>query len=208
MRLIRIALLVALALAVSGCGAKKQAAASGGAEIVPATAPVFVSIDSNLSSDQWQQVDELLRKFPIRSEAVASLRSALEEEAGLDYEQDIEPALGDEIDLVWLDLADEGSNVVAVTKPKDADAFRRMIEKGNEQRPGHARLRGARTTGSSSRTRSRRSTASRSNLRRARSWPTTRSYKDALAELPDDALVHVYARGRASSRLCRAAFPG
>ena len=133
MRLTRIALLIALALAVSGCGANKDAATSGGAEIVPANTSAFVSIDSNLSSDQWQQVDELLRKFPIRSEAIASLRAALEEDSGLDYEQDVEPALGDEIDLVWLDFREGGSNVVAMTKPKDEAAFRRLIEKGNEK---------------------------------------------------------------------------
>ena len=197
MRLIRIALLVALALAVSGCGAKEEAATSGGAEIVPATAPVFVSIDSNLSSDQWQQVDELLSKFPIRSVALASLRSSLEEETGLDYEQDVEPALGDEIDLVWLDFANDGSNVVALTKPKDEDAFRRMIEKGNENEATQGRIRSCSrrwTAGSFSRTRSRRSIASRQESE-GEKLADDAVFKDALAELPDEALVHVYVRG-------------
>ena len=100
---------LALALAVSGCGAKKQAAASGGAEIVPATAPGFISIDSDLSSDQWQQLDKLLRKFPSYPQLLAEARSSLKEEAGLDYESDIKPALGNEIDVVWLDFAAGGT---------------------------------------------------------------------------------------------------
>ena len=68
-RFLQIAALIALALALSGCGAKDRGATASGAEIVPANAPAFVSIDSDLSSDQWQQVDELLRKFPARADA-------------------------------------------------------------------------------------------------------------------------------------------
>ena len=193
MRLTRIALLVALALAVSGCGAKKDAA-GGGAEIVPATAPVFVSIDSNLSSDQWRQVDELLRKFPIRSEAVASLRSTVEEEAGLDYEQDIEPALGEEIDLVWLDLLDDGSNVVAVTKPKDAAAFRRLVEKGNEHGPDTLVFEETDDWFVLSDTQQKIDRFQEQSASGEKLADDT-LYQDALAELPDEALVHVFARG-------------
>jgi hypothetical protein len=193
-RAIRIALLVALVLAVSGCGAKKDAAASGGAELVSATAPVFVSIDSNLSSDQWQQLDELLRKFPIRDEALSSLRSSLEEETGLDYEQDIKPALGDEIDLVWLDFANEGSNVVALTEPKDADAFRRMIEKGNEKGPDtlvFEETDGWFVLSDTQQKIDRFMEESASGEKLA----DDAVFKDALGELPDEALVHVFAGG-------------
>jgi Protein of unknown function (DUF3352) len=195
-RAIRIALLVALALAVSGCGAQEQSAASGGAELVSATAPIFVSIDSNLSSDQWQQVDELFRKFPIRSEALASLRSSLEDETGLDYEQDVKPALGDEIDLVWLDFANDGSNAVALTKPKDAAAFRRMIEKGNAKDNGEDPLLFEEMDGWFVLS----DTQQKIDRFQAESEGDKLSddevFKDALAELPDDALVHVFARGR------------
>ena len=95
----------------------------------------FISIDSDLSSDQWQQLDKLLRKFPSYPQLLAEARSSLKEEAGLDYESDIKPALGDEIDVVWLDFAAGGTNVVALTKPDDPDALKRMIEKGNEKGP-------------------------------------------------------------------------
>jgi hypothetical protein len=206
-RLIRIALLVALVLAVSGCGAKKDAAASGGAELVSATAPVFISIDSNLSSDQWQQVDELFRKFPIRSQALSSLRSSLEEEPGLDYEQDIKPALGDEIDLVWLDFAAGGSNVVAVTKPKDADAFRRMIEKANEQSPDTLVVEerdGWFVVSDTQQKLDRFREESASGTKLA----DDTVFKDALAELPGEALVHVFARGESIVKALQGGVPG
>jgi hypothetical protein len=197
-RAIRIALLVALVLAVSGCGAKEQSAASGGAELVSATAPIFVSIDTNLGSDQWQQVDELFRKFPIRSEALASLRSSLEDETGLDYEQDVKPAFGDELDVVWLDFENDGSNAVALTKPNDEAAFRRMIEKGNENEsdPGSDPLLFEEMDGWFVLS----DTQEKIDRFQAESEGEKLSddevFNDALAELPDDALVHVFARGR------------
>lgn len=195
MRIARIGVLLAFALAVSGCGAKKQASASGGAEIVSASAPVFVSIDSNLSSGQWQHVDTLLHKFPAYPQLIEEIRSSLAEGSGLDYEQDVKPALGDEIDLVWLDFGNGGSNVVAVTKPKDADAFRRMIEKGNknpdqtvvfEERNGWFVLSDAQEKLD----RFQEQAASGEKL------SDNTVFKDALAAVPDDALVHVYARGK------------
>ncbi len=206
MRIVRIGLLVALTLAVSGCGAKKQASASGGAELVSASAPVYMSIDSNLSSDQWQQVDELLGKFPGFEEAVAQARLSLKDDLGLDYEQDIKSAMGDEIGLVWLDFANGGENVVVVTKPKDVDAFRRLIERANEtesvqavsaERDGWFVL----SNTQEKLDHFREQAASGEKL------SDNALFKDALAELPDEALVHVYARGESIVEALQS-FPG
>jgi Protein of unknown function (DUF3352) len=205
-RLFRIALLVALALAVSGCGAKKQASASGGAELVSASAPAFISIDSDLSSDQWQQVDKLLEKFPGYEQALAEARSSVESESGLDYEKDFKPAMGDEVNLVWLDFANGGENVVFMTKPKDADAFRRLIEKANEteseqavfeERDGWFFL----SDTQEKLDRFREESASGEKL------SDDAVFKDALAELPDEALVHIYARGESIVEALQS-FPG
>lgn len=195
MRVLRLGLLVALALAVSGCGSKKQVSASGGAEIVSATAPVFVSIDSNLSSSQWKQVDKLLRRFPISEQLTAQVRSSLREGSGLDYERDVKPALGDEIDLVWLDFENGGTNVVAVTKPKDADALKRMIEKGNknpdqtvvfEEKDGWFVISNTQQ----------KLDRFRQEAESGKKLSGDALFKDALAELPDDALVHIFVRGK------------
>jgi Protein of unknown function (DUF3352) len=194
MRSLSIGVLIALALVASGCGAKDRVAATGGAEVVPASAPVFVSIDSDLSSDQWQQVDELLSKFPARSMLVSELRSSLKEESGLDYEDDLKPALGDEVDLVWLDFANGGSNVVGLTKPKDEDAFQRMVEKGNSTGPDDLICEEVDGWFVCADTRAKidRFTAMSDDNKLA----DEELFKDALAELPDEALVHVYVRGQ------------
>lgn len=123
-------LLTALALVTAGCGGDSKVRAEG-ASVVSASAPAFVSINSNLSSDQWRTTDDLLKSFPGRSQLLQFIRSSLLREAGLEYDEDIEPALGDEIDFVWLDFAARGENVVAVTKPEDEDAFRRLVERAN-----------------------------------------------------------------------------
>jgi hypothetical protein len=192
--LLSIGILAALAVVAAGCGAKNQSDAAGGAEIVSASAPAFASIDSDLSSDQWQQVDELLEKFPARSMLVTELLSSLKEDSGLDYEDDIEPALGDEVDLVWLDLAYGGTNVVGLTKPKDEAAFQRMVEKGNNTGPDDLiceELDGWFVCADS-----------HEKVDRFKAMPGDEKladdelYNDALAELPDEALVHLYVRGQ------------
>ena len=194
MRLFRIVVLIALALAAAGCGAKDRPAAEGGAEIVSASVPVYVAIDSNLSSEQWQQVDDLLRKFPAYSDALQSLRSELKTETGLEYERDVKPALGDEIDLVWLDFQNDGTNVVALTKPKDEDAFRRMVEKGNETEGSE--LICEEQSGWQVCSDSQAKLDRFEGLPEGEKLADDEHFNDALAELPEDSLVHVYVRGQ------------
>ncbi len=95
-RLFRLALIGAAALTLAGCGASDKAA-SGGAEIVPANAPAFVTVDTDADSGQWNQIEKLLKKFPDGDQAIRFLRASFEEDLKLDWEQDVKPALGDEI---------------------------------------------------------------------------------------------------------------
>ena len=50
------------------------------------------------SSSQWQQLDELAQKFPASDKALARIELALAKQ-GVDYENDVKPALGPEIDV-------------------------------------------------------------------------------------------------------------
>ena len=193
-RFLRIGLLAALVLAVSGCGAKDEAASAEGARLVSANAPVFVSINSDLSSGQWRQVAELVRKFPAGEDAVSSLEEELKNASGLTYEADLEPALGDEVDLVWLDFENEGENLVLLTKPEDEDAFEKMIAKGNESGPDDLVCEALDAWQVCAFT--------QANIARFRQQSSEdkladdETFNDALAELPDEALVHVYVRGQ------------
>ena len=132
-RLIRIALLVALALAVSGCGAKEEAATSGGAEIVPANTPAFVSIDSNLELRPVAAGRRAASQVPdpLRGDRVSRARPSRRTRAST-TSRTSSLLSATRSTSSGSTSPTTGSNVVAVTKPKDADAFRRMIEKGNE----------------------------------------------------------------------------
>ncbi len=109
-RALLLSLLAALALAVAGCGGS-EAGGSGavgtqglaGAELLPADTVVYAAIDSDLDSDQWQQVDELLQKFPGRERLISEIRKGLSSE-GVSFDDDIEPALGEALYFALLDI--------------------------------------------------------------------------------------------------------
>jgi hypothetical protein len=75
-------------------------------------------------------VNDLASKFPDKQKGVDEIKKSLRDE-GFDWEHDVKPALGPEVDIVWLDFANDGENIVALLQPKDDDAFARAVEKGN-----------------------------------------------------------------------------
>lgn len=100
---------------------------------MPATVPLFVSIDSDLQSPQWQQVDALANKFPDKQKAIDSLKAQLQKK-GLDWDGDVKPALGPEMDVVMLDLA-HPEDTVGLLQPNDQGAFESLVKKGNANDP-------------------------------------------------------------------------
>ncbi|MDX6412733.1 MAG: hypothetical protein QOH23_143, partial [Gaiellaceae bacterium] len=125
-------LLAGLAFVVAGCGGTTNPS-SGATDIVPSTAALFVAIDSNTSSSQWQTLDALASKFPDRQKAVDSAKQQLAKK-GLDWERDLKPALGPELDVVMLDFAHPNDSV-ALMQPNDEGAFERAVKKGNATDP-------------------------------------------------------------------------
>jgi Protein of unknown function (DUF3352) len=113
----------------AGCGGT-ETAGSGAAGIVPAGVPAFVAVDADPDSSQWDTVNELASKFPDKQKGIDSIKKDLRDE-GLDWDRDVKPALGSELDIVWLDFANGGENIVALMQPDDDDAFARAVKKGN-----------------------------------------------------------------------------
>lgn len=127
------AVAAALALGATGCGGSAGAAGGeGAAAILPAKTPVYVSVDTDLSSDQWQTVDKLLDKFPGKQQFLTQLRTSFESDAKVSWEKDVKPALGDELDVAVLDLSDSPTFGILV-KPKDAAKFDALVQKLNAQ---------------------------------------------------------------------------
>src|SRR5438477_7256907 len=101
-RTLALALFAFLALLAAGCGGGMTSNSSGsGAFLVRPDALVFVSFDADLGSSQWKQVDALSKKFPGRDMALAQIGKELQKDQ-LDYNRDIKPALGPEVDLAIL----------------------------------------------------------------------------------------------------------
>ena len=78
-------------------------------------------------------MDELASKFPDKQKAIDSINKQLLKK-GLDWDRDLKPALGPELDVVTLDFAHPGETV-ALMQLKDEAAFERAVKKGNAADP-------------------------------------------------------------------------
>jgi hypothetical protein len=128
-------LLVPLALLAAACGGSSTSATgsgtASGAEVAPADAIGFVSIDTDDGSDQWQQADELLQKFPIREELLSWLQRQIADDQ-IDFEDDVAPALGPTLDVVAVRGAGGETLIVGLTQPDDADKLGALLKKSDE----------------------------------------------------------------------------
>jgi hypothetical protein len=89
---------IAAALATGCGGSPAQAPAS--ASLAPADAVVYARIVTDSGSAQWQQAEQILGRLPgVRDTVVSGMKQALADEA-LDWEEDVAPALGDEVVVV------------------------------------------------------------------------------------------------------------
>jgi uncharacterized protein DUF3352 len=129
-------LAAALALVAGGCGGQSNTSASGasdsaGAGIAPARALLYATVDTDLSSDQWKQVDTLLDKFPGKQKLLTQLRTSFQKDTKTSWENDVKPALGDELDVAVLDF--DTRQVVGFTQPGDDAKFDALVKKANAQ---------------------------------------------------------------------------
>jgi Protein of unknown function (DUF3352) len=212
MRLAVAAPLAALALLVAaGCGGSsksKQSASGGtsGAEVIPASAVAFIGVNTDLGSNQWKQVDALSKKFPGRGKAIAQIEAQMAKD-GVDFKRDVKPALGPEVDFAWLDFADNGTNVVAVTQPKDDAKFAALVKKANKSDPKGTQLVmekvGDWTALSDSQAKLDRLKSAQNGAKLA----DDSTFKDAVADLPDETLVTAYLNGQAARQAIRSSLP-
>jgi Protein of unknown function (DUF3352) len=128
--------LIALVALLAGCGSASKTSSSAGsipagASVVRAGSVAFVSIDSDTNSDQWKQLDKLAQKFPGRDNLVAQLKQKISAQ-GVDYDTDVKPALGPEVDVAVVSAGNESSTkAVALTKPDDPAKFKALVAKLN-----------------------------------------------------------------------------
>jgi hypothetical protein len=120
-------------LFAAGCGRTEGESVAAGAEVVPADVAVFAAIDTDFDSEQWQNAEDLVERFP-RGDLFRRFLTRELTEKGLDFERDVEPALGPEVDVVVLTPpAGEGDPPVALlTQPRDPAALERLLERSDQ----------------------------------------------------------------------------
>lgn len=128
------ALLAALTLPlVAGCGGEDGA--GGAADVVPADVALFAVVDTDFDGEQWSHVEELAARFPGGDAFKRRLLDELEADADVDFEEDVDPALGPQVAFVVLEFAadsDEEPPFLVLTQPDDQAALERLLEQGDE----------------------------------------------------------------------------
>jgi hypothetical protein len=133
MRIFIAVALSALALVAAGCGASVSGVARGAdlggdaASLVPPDASAYVAANSDVSSGQWQNVDALTKSLPIRPKIMDEIQTELQKH-GLTWKDDVEPALGPEVDVALIGTSD----YVAFTKPDNEAKLKALATKLSE----------------------------------------------------------------------------
>jgi hypothetical protein len=121
-------LLVALALA-TGCAGAKSTTSSipESASLAPADVLAYATVSTDEGSDQWKQAASLLERIPGATDGVSgSIGSALGEQ-GVDWTNDVRPAIGPE--LVVVATADQ--QPIVLVQPSDESKLDALLAKGD-----------------------------------------------------------------------------
>jgi hypothetical protein len=201
LKTLSLGLLAALALLVAGCGGATNAGSGGaGAALVNPNVLAFISVDSDLGSSQWKQVDTLSKRFPGRDLLLQKIDHELAK-SGLDFKNDVEPALGPELDFAFVPgTSAKHVAIVGLTKPDDAGKFKDLVKKLNAsdssgQQEVYREVDGWYVVGD---TQAHIDQALKSGDKSLAGEP---AYNDALGTLPSDALAKVYVNGAGLAKL-------
>jgi hypothetical protein len=208
-RSLPVVFLVLLALLAAGCGSSSKGSSGGGstpsgASKVRAGVLAFVAIDSDLGSSEWKQLDTLARKFPGRDKAVTQLKQSISQQ-GVDYERDVKPALGPEVDIAVVSGGDASSTkVVALTKPDDASKFKALVTKLNASDSSGSKAVYREVGGWYALSDSQAAIADVVKTS-GNTLSSDSAFSEALGKLPGDALVKAYVDGKQLNEVIRSA---
>ena len=125
-RLAFVAVMASLAVA-SGCGGS-PAAIPESASLAPADAVVFASITTDSGSSQWQNAESVLDRIPGVSGDLASGLDVPLAAEGLDWDEDVAPALGDEVVVVLT----ENMRPVVLLEPDSEEKLDALLARSDE----------------------------------------------------------------------------
>lgn len=195
--------LFALLFAVACGGGEKKTpdvpaggSTPAGSDYVPSAATGFVSIVTDRDSEQWNAGRDLLDKFPGKERLIAAFEQALAKQQ-LDYDRDIDPAVGAELDVGVLGLEGGKGQVLGLTQPDDANALQALIGKLS-QTGGQPVLKkiGDWTAVSDAQS----ALDAASSAKAGSSLVDNTTFAEAMKDLPSDAIVRLWFDGAAITR--------
>jgi hypothetical protein len=194
LRALVVVLVTGLAVVAAGCGGGGSSSTAGaaGAEVAPASVPVFISVNTDFEGDQITTFKTLLDKFP-GSDGLLRMALAELEQDDVDFEQDVKPALGPELDIVLLDLGQSADapdpEVVALLQPADPAKLDALLKKDTGGTPTVKEEVDGWTVLANSQ-----ASIDRFKQMRSSDGPLADSgrFADAMEGLPEDALARAY----------------
>lgn len=157
-----------------------------GAKVVPRGVAAFVALSTRFHSRQWKRDLALVRAFPAGRRVLARAFRRV------DFAREVKPALGPEVDLVWLDF--RANDLVGLTKPPSETKLKALLNKGGGAPTYTRRFHGWIAFADSKRLLDR--------LDRDRGSPLADDgpFKDAMGRLDEHAAVRLYLRGKGVQR--------
>jgi hypothetical protein len=137
MRLVTAVLASLLVLVAAGCGGADVGVNEGnGAELLRPGALVYWESSSDPGSDQWNQAEELLRRFPDGDEWIRQLRTSFERDTDVSWAE-VKEALGDQVVVAVYGTSLEQDPVfVGLTNADDPDKTVEVVRKLNASDEG------------------------------------------------------------------------
>jgi hypothetical protein len=132
------ALLVSLlVLVAAGCGGEDIGMGEeSGSELLRAGALVYWESASDPGSDQWNQAEDLIRRFPDGDEWIRQLRTSFERDTDVSWEE-VKEALGDQaVVAVYATSPEDDPAVVGLTNPDDPNKTVEVVRKLNASDDG------------------------------------------------------------------------
>ena len=133
MRRIPLLFVLAAVLVAPGCGGGGEGGGEG-AGIAPADVAFYAAFDTDFDSDEWNDAQRLAGKFPDGDDLGRRLLAEIDEdtEGDLDFERDVEPALGPESHLACYSWDEQSDDCVFWTKPDDEAKLKALLERSDE----------------------------------------------------------------------------
>ena len=128
-RALPIACLFAVLAVAAGCAGGKTASSAipGSASLAPADALAYVTVTTDEGSDQWKNAASLLERIPGARDGVSgSIGSALGEQ-GIDWTNDVAPALGPELVVV----VTAAKHPIVLVDPRDEQKLDALVAKSD-----------------------------------------------------------------------------